>query len=180
MSVYPRRTRGSFFGSAPAGASGADFLGPTVLTRPGHENEVYELAGDTAFTMTELAAEVSRKAGKAIAYNHLPPEQYQGILEGAGVPGPFAGILADSGPESFPVTGTGAGKESMLPSILIIEGGKRRERAGPCGPRQIKTRCRCGEPAPRVRPGPGKPLSSAPLARRGSAQPRYWWTDLMR
>lgn len=52
--------------------------------------------GDTPFTMAELAAEVSRQVGKAIAYNNLAPEQYQGVLEGAGVPKPYAAALADS------------------------------------------------------------------------------------
>ena len=36
---------------------------------------VYELAGDRLFTMAELAAEVSRRAGKPIVYRDLPPYQ---------------------------------------------------------------------------------------------------------
>lgn len=98
----PALAHGAILGSAGEGrvaaATRADYAAAAVavLTGSGHENKVYELAGDTAFTMTELAAEVSRKAGKTIVYKDLPPEQYQGVLEGAGVPGPFAGILADS------------------------------------------------------------------------------------
>jgi NAD(P)H dehydrogenase (quinone) len=46
--------------------------------------------------MAELAAEVSRQAGKPIVYKDLPPEQYQGVLVGAGVPGHFAEVLVDS------------------------------------------------------------------------------------
>ncbi|KFA90770.1 SDR family oxidoreductase [Archangium violaceum] len=98
----PALAQGAILGSAGEGrvaaATRADYAAAAVavLTGSGHENKVYELAGDTAFTMTELAAEVSRKAGKTIVYKDLPPEQYQGVLEGAGVPGPFAGILADS------------------------------------------------------------------------------------
>lgn len=98
----PALAHGAMVGSAGEGriaaATRADYAAAAaaVLTTPGHENKVYELAGDTPFTMAELAAEVSRKAGKAIAYNSLPPQQYQGILTGAGVPGPFAEILADS------------------------------------------------------------------------------------
>ncbi|OJT25789.1 NAD(P)-dependent oxidoreductase [Archangium sp. Cb G35] len=98
----PALAHGAILGSAGEGqvaaATRADYAAAAVavLTGSGHENKVYELAGDTAFTMTELAAEVSRKAGKTIVYKDLPPEQYKGVLEGAGVPGPFAGILADS------------------------------------------------------------------------------------
>lgn len=33
-------------------------------------------------------------AGKEIAYNAVPVEVYTGILTGAGLPGPFAAILA--------------------------------------------------------------------------------------
>ena len=98
----PALTHGALVGSAGEGriaaATRADYAAAAaaVLTGSGHENKVYELAGDNAFTMAELAAEVSRKAGRTIAYNNLAPEQYQGVLEGAGVPKPFAAVLADS------------------------------------------------------------------------------------
>ncbi|NMO18393.1 SDR family oxidoreductase [Pyxidicoccus fallax] len=98
----PALAHGVMVGSAGNGriaaATRADYAAAAVavLTGSGHENKVYELAGDKPFTMTELAAEVSRHAGKPIPYNSLPPEQYQGILVGAGVPAPFAGILVDS------------------------------------------------------------------------------------
>ncbi|QSQ22070.1 SDR family oxidoreductase [Pyxidicoccus parkwayensis] len=98
----PALAHNALLGSAGEGriaaATRADYAAAAVvvLTTPGHENKVYELAGDVPFTMAELAAEVSRKAGRTIAYNNLPAQQYQGILVGAGVPGPFAEILADS------------------------------------------------------------------------------------
>ncbi|MCY1018842.1 SDR family oxidoreductase [Pyxidicoccus sp. MSG2] len=98
----PALAHGALVGSAGEGrvaaATRADYAAAAaaVLTTPGQENKVYELAGDVPFTMAELAAEVSRKAGKPIAYNNLPAQQYQGVLTGAGVPGPFAEILADS------------------------------------------------------------------------------------
>lgn len=98
----PALAHGALVGSAGEGrvaaATRADYAAAAaaVLTTPGQENKVYELAGDAPFTMAELAAEVSRQAGKPIAYNNLPAQQYQGVLVGAGVPGPFAEILADS------------------------------------------------------------------------------------
>jgi NAD(P)H dehydrogenase (quinone) len=98
----PALAHGALVGSAGEGriaaATRADYAAAAVavLTGSGHENKVYELAGDKPFTMAELAAEVSRQAGRTIAYNDLPPEQYQGVLQGAGVPGPFAAVLVDS------------------------------------------------------------------------------------
>jgi NAD(P)H dehydrogenase (quinone) len=38
-----------------------------VLTSAGHDNKVYELAGDTAWTLPELAAEVSKQTGKTFS-----------------------------------------------------------------------------------------------------------------
>ncbi|MBZ4420504.1 SDR family oxidoreductase [Myxococcus sp. RHSTA-1-4] len=98
----PTLAHGAFMGSAGEGriaaATRADYAAAAVavLTGSGHENKVYELAGDTPFTMAELATEVSRQAGKTIGYNNLPPEQYQAALVGVGVPGPFAAVLVDS------------------------------------------------------------------------------------
>lgn len=100
--LAPALAHGALVGSADGGriaaATRADYAAAAVavLTGSGHENKVYELAGDTAFTMAELAAEVSRHAGRAIAYKDLPPEQYQGVLVGAGVPAPFAEVLVNS------------------------------------------------------------------------------------
>jgi len=56
---------------------------------------VLELAGEEGFTLAELAAEVSRQTGKALPYNDLPPEVYQGLLESFGLPAGFAGVLVD-------------------------------------------------------------------------------------
>jgi NAD(P)H dehydrogenase (quinone) len=98
----PALAHGALAGSAGEGriaaATRADYAAAAaaVLTGSGHENTVYELAGDSPFTMAELAAELSRGAGRPIAYNNLPPQQYQEVLQGAGLPGPYAGILADS------------------------------------------------------------------------------------
>ncbi len=81
-----------------ASAARADYAAAAVaaLTEPGHENRVYELAGDTAYTLSELAAEVSRQAGKPVAYTNLPPEAYQAALEGFGLPAALAAYLVDA------------------------------------------------------------------------------------
>jgi NAD(P)H dehydrogenase (quinone) len=67
-----------------------------VLATDGHEGQVYELGGDTAFTMAEYAAALSAATGKAVTYTDLPVEAYTQVLEGAGLPAPVAGVLADA------------------------------------------------------------------------------------
>ena len=67
-----------------------------VLTAGGQAGRVYELGGDQAFTLTELAAEISAQAGRDISYRDLPVEEYTQVLIGAGLPEPAAAILADS------------------------------------------------------------------------------------
>lgn len=66
-----------------------------VLTGEGHENKTYELGGDEAWSFAEYAAEISRQTGKEIRYTPVSTEQYAAILTGAGVPGPFAEMLAN-------------------------------------------------------------------------------------
>ncbi|MFI6939178.1 SDR family oxidoreductase [Streptomyces sp. NPDC050418] len=80
-----------------ASASRADFAAAAVavLTGEGHENQAYELNGDTAWTYAEYAAEVARLSGKEIAHAEVPAEQHLAILSGAGVPQQFAEILVD-------------------------------------------------------------------------------------
>ena len=63
---------GAFMGSAEAGkissAARADYAeaAAVVLTGTGHEGKSYELAGDSAYTLTELAAEISRQTGRVM------------------------------------------------------------------------------------------------------------------
>ena len=90
------------FGSAGQGrvsaASRADYAAAAaaVLTTDNHENKVYELGGDEAFSLTELAAEISKQTGSEIVYRDLPVEQYAEALIGAGLPEPVARVLADA------------------------------------------------------------------------------------
>ncbi|MEU9333352.1 SDR family oxidoreductase [Streptomyces sp. NPDC048290] len=77
-------------------AARADYAAAAVavLTGEGHENTVYELFGDTAWSLTEYAAEVGRRSGREIGYAHVSPDALVAMLTGAGVPEPFAAILA--------------------------------------------------------------------------------------
>lgn len=91
---------GAFVGSAGDGrisaAARADYASAAVavLALPGHEGKTYELAGDTAWTLTDLAAEVSRQSGRMIPYRNLPEDEYVAMLAGAGLPEWLARALA--------------------------------------------------------------------------------------
>jgi len=65
-----------------------------VLTGEGHIGKVYELAGDEAYTLTDLAAEISKQTGKDISYNNLPEAEYAEVLSSFGIPAGLARALA--------------------------------------------------------------------------------------
>ncbi|MRW88466.1 NAD(P)H-binding protein [Duganella sp. FT80W] len=79
-------------------ASRADYAdaAAAVLTASGSLQQVYELAGDSAFTLAELAAEVSRQTGKDIPFHNLPQAEYEAMLVSVGLPAGLAAIIADS------------------------------------------------------------------------------------
>ena len=91
---------GAFIGSAGEGkissASRADFADAAVavLTSEGHEGKVYELAGDKAYTLHDLAAEISRQTGKDIPYKNLPEADYAAALTSFGLPEGLAQAIA--------------------------------------------------------------------------------------
>ncbi|MFF7679352.1 SDR family oxidoreductase [Actinacidiphila glaucinigra] len=66
-----------------------------VLTGAGHENAVYELSGDEAWTMAEYAAELAHQSGRPVAYTDLPADAFLAVLTGAGLPEPVAAIYVD-------------------------------------------------------------------------------------
>ncbi|MFD9411802.1 SDR family oxidoreductase [Streptomyces sp. NPDC059989] len=80
-----------------ASAARADYAAAAavVLTGEGHLNRVYELSGDTAWSLKEYAAELSAQSGKEIAHAEVPADEHRAILTGAGVPEGFAAILVD-------------------------------------------------------------------------------------
>lgn len=93
---------GAFIGCAGQGriasAARADYAdaAAAVLLAPEQAGRVYELAGDEAYTLADLAAELSRQTGKPTPYVDLPEAEYKAALLGAGLPEPLAGVLADS------------------------------------------------------------------------------------
>lgn len=91
---------GAFIGSAGEGkissAARSDYAeaAAVVLANEGHVGKTYELAGDTAYTLTDLAAEVSRQTEKTIPYNNLPQDEYAKILKSVGLPDGLADAIA--------------------------------------------------------------------------------------
>ena len=100
--LAPALQYGAVLGAAKEGrfasAARADYAAAAavVLTTQGHENKVYELAGDESFTLSELAAEVSEVAKTAVVYQDLRQKEYEKALLKFGLPMPIAEMLADS------------------------------------------------------------------------------------
>ena len=102
MGIPTALSLGSVFGCAGDGriasAARADYAeaAAVVLTSEGQAGKTYELAGDSAYTLGEFAAEISRQSGKAINYVALPETEYKKALLGAGLPEFVAELLANS------------------------------------------------------------------------------------
>lgn len=93
---------GAFIGSAGGGkissAARADYADAavSVLTGEGHDGKIYELAGDEAYTLGELAAEISRQSGKTIPYKNMSEAEYAAALTNLGLPENLAQVYAGS------------------------------------------------------------------------------------
>lgn len=66
-----------------------------VLTTSGHENKIYELGGNTSFTMAEFAHALSEASSTNVVYKDLTKEDYLAELQGFGLPAELAEVLAD-------------------------------------------------------------------------------------
>jgi NAD(P)H dehydrogenase (quinone) len=78
-------------------ATHADLAGAAaaVLTSEGLDHAVYELGGDDAFTMSELAAEISTQTGQTVQYQDFSVDAYTKLLVRGGVPPADAALIAD-------------------------------------------------------------------------------------
>jgi len=94
--------QGAIYGSAGEGrissAARSDYAeaAAVVLAGQGHAGKIYELAGDSAYTLAELAAEVSRQSGKPVEYRNIPEADYKAALIGFGLPEVVAALLSNS------------------------------------------------------------------------------------
>lgn len=93
---------GVFIGAAGDGkiasATRADYAvaAARVISEAGHEGKVYELAGDSAWTLTQLAAELTKQSGKQVTYQNLSEADFAAALKSVGLPDGLADMLADS------------------------------------------------------------------------------------
>jgi NAD(P)H dehydrogenase (quinone) len=93
---------GAILGSAGDGrissAARADYAqaAAAVMTQDVQAGRIYELAGDTAYTLAELAAEVARQSGTQVEYRNLSEPDYKAALVSAGLPEAVAALLSDS------------------------------------------------------------------------------------
>ncbi len=67
-----------------------------VATADGHAGQTYELAGDTAHTLGDMAAEVSRQTGKPLPYADMPADAYKALLVSFGLPEVLVTALVDA------------------------------------------------------------------------------------
>ncbi len=76
-SAPPALEHGVFIGAAGDGkiasATRADYAAAAakVIAEEGHAGKIYELAGDNSWTLSDLAAELSKQSGKNVTYQNL-------------------------------------------------------------------------------------------------------------
>ena len=101
-SAPPALEHGVFIGAAGDGkiasATRADYAeaAARVIAEEGHAGKVYELAGDEAWTLSELAAALSKQSGKNVVYQNLSEANFAAALKSVGLPAGLADMLADS------------------------------------------------------------------------------------
>jgi len=101
-SAPPAIEHGVFIGAAGDGkiaaATRADYAAAAakVISEDGHAGKVYELAGDSPWTLSELAAELSKQSGKPVVYQNLSEADFAAALKSVGLPAGLADMLADS------------------------------------------------------------------------------------
>lgn len=92
----------AFIGSAQDGriasAARADYAAAAAaaLVDDTGLSVIHELAGDTSYSLSEFAAELSRQSGHAIPYVDLSEADYRGALLNAGLPEVAAALYANS------------------------------------------------------------------------------------
>lgn len=93
---------GVFIGAAGEGriasATRADYAAAAaqVISTEGHDGHVYELAGDESWTLSQLAAELSKQSGKHVVYQNLREADFAAALKSADLPAGLADMLANS------------------------------------------------------------------------------------
>ncbi|AUH00724.1 NAD(P)-dependent oxidoreductase [Prodigiosinella confusarubida] len=93
---------GAFIGAAGEGriasAPRKDYAeaATVVLQLDDQAGKVYELAGDSSYSLAEFAAEISKQSGKNVNYVNLSEADFAKALKDAGLPAGLTEMLADS------------------------------------------------------------------------------------
>lgn len=99
-SVQAAAATGQLIGSAGKGrvasASRIDFAdaAAATLTTDGHDNTIYELGGDTAWTMPDLATAIAEVTGSPVSYVDVSHDEHVDALVATGLPAGTAGFIA--------------------------------------------------------------------------------------
>lgn len=102
MSIPVALQHGVVLGSAGTGriasAARADYAqaAVAVLTAVQQAGQVYELAGDEAYTLAELASEIGRQSGEDVGYQDLSEADFKLALLEAGLPDAVASLVSAS------------------------------------------------------------------------------------
>lgn len=106
MSLQTDLKLGQHFGAAGAGrlstAPRRDYAEAAAIVLSGgdHHGKIYELGGDSAFTLADYARTLSAATGQDISYTDLPQQAFSAALQQAGLPVDLAEMLADSDAKS--------------------------------------------------------------------------------
>ncbi len=82
--------------SSAARADYADAAAAVLASKDSQAGKVYELAGDTSYTLTDLAAAIAKASGKPVVYKDMPEADYSGVLVSVGLPKWLGDMLAES------------------------------------------------------------------------------------
>jgi NAD(P)H dehydrogenase (quinone) len=100
--LAPAVAHGAIIGSAGDGrlssASRSNYAeaAALVMLHGAPAGSIYELAGDEAFTLTQLAAAVTQRTGKTVGYRNMSEAEYRTALLGMGLPYAVATMLAET------------------------------------------------------------------------------------
>ncbi len=64
-----------------------------ALTEDGHNGEIYEVTGPRMLTLTDVANEISRTAGREVQFVQIPKEDFATAIADSGVPQEVAWLL---------------------------------------------------------------------------------------
>ncbi|MFJ9440933.1 SDR family oxidoreductase [Kitasatospora sp. NPDC101235] len=73
----------------------ADAAVAVLTAKDDRGNAVYELSGDAAWSLPELAAELAQASGRPVEHRDVTPAEHLDALVGAGLPQGFAEVLVD-------------------------------------------------------------------------------------